>query len=246
MLSHRNLDITFFIVAIFFLTGCSSQLNTQNVRPAYTYPDEEIGEASSEIPDYIIQAGDKLEIKFFHNKELNEIVTVRPDGKMALQIIDEVRAAGKTPSQLDSILTEKYAAELRDPILTVILRSFTNRKVFVGGEVKQQGIIDYTKDMTVLQAVYMAQGFGEGALPEEAIVIRKDSQNRPMPVRVDITNIIDNNYGANFRLQPKDVVYVPSTAIAQGKKFTNDYIRGLLMFNGFGANFDYQLNELVN
>jgi len=87
---------------------------------------------------YIIQAGDQLDIKFFYNPELNDSVTVRPDGKISLQLVDEVQAAGQTPAQLDDFLTEKYAKELRKPVITVIVKSFASQRVYVGGEVNRQ------------------------------------------------------------------------------------------------------------
>ncbi len=85
--------------------------------------------------DYLIQPGDGLSIKFFYNPELNDDVVVRPDGKISLQLIDEVQASGKTPSQLDQELTQLYSAELKKPAITVIMRSFGGQQIFVGGEV---------------------------------------------------------------------------------------------------------------
>jgi protein involved in polysaccharide export with SLBB domain len=88
---------------------------------------------------YIIQPGDQLDIKFFYNPELNENVTVRPDGLISLQLVDEVHASGLTPAQLDDLLTQKYSRELKKPMVTVIMRSFTMQRVYVGGEVNRQG-----------------------------------------------------------------------------------------------------------
>ena len=58
---------------------------------------------------YVIQAGDELDIKFFYNPELNESVVVRPDGKISLQLIDEIQASGLQPSELDQKLTDLYS-----------------------------------------------------------------------------------------------------------------------------------------
>ena len=69
--------------------------------------------ASEKPPVYIIQPGDQLDIKFFYNPELNENVTVRPDGMISLQLVDEVNAAGMSPAQLDDVLTQKYSHELK-------------------------------------------------------------------------------------------------------------------------------------
>jgi len=72
--------------------------------------------------------GDQLEIKFFYDTELNEQVIVRPDGRISLQLVHEVMAAGLTPADLTKLLTAKYAAELKKPELTVIVRSFGARR----------------------------------------------------------------------------------------------------------------------
>ena len=102
---------------------------------------------------YVIHAGDQLDIKFFYNPELNESVTVRPDGKISLQLVDEIQAAGLQPSELDQRLTELYSHELKKPVLTVIVRSFTGQRVYVGGEVNRQGLITLQPGLTALQAV---------------------------------------------------------------------------------------------
>jgi protein involved in polysaccharide export with SLBB domain len=92
--------------------------------------DEPVGETSNE---YLFELGDVIEIKFFYNPELNERVTIRPDGKISLQLIDEVEAVGLTPSELDKNLTEKYSEVLNNPEVAVIVKEFTRQKVFVGG-----------------------------------------------------------------------------------------------------------------
>jgi len=200
--------LPFFI--IFLLIGCGST-------PKIPKANEPTAAPEPKIPrEYLIQPSDQLDIKFFYNAELNETVTVRPDGNISLQLIDEVLAAGRSPSQLDEILTKAYARELKEPKITVIVRSFTGRQIFVGGEVNTQGVVEFTKGMTPLQAVINAGGLKETAKPEETIVIRKGEGNRPIPIRIDLENAF---YGksseAPFQLQSFDIVYVPKSTIAK-------------------------------
>jgi polysaccharide export outer membrane protein len=219
------------------LMGCSSQRiasmkNAQAVFPATQKPQE-----------YFIQPGDQLDIKFFYNPELNETVSVRPDGKISLQLVDDVQAAGLTPSQLDEFLTQKYSKELRKPVVTVIVTSFKGQVVFVGGEVNTPGLIDLSAGMSPLQAVINAGGFKETAMPEGAIVIRKDKDNRPIPVRVNLKDALyGNSSGFDIQLQPYDVVYVPMSAIAEANKFVKQYIQDLLLFRGVSLGFSYELH----
>ena len=195
-------------------------------------------------PEYLIQAGDHLDIKFFYNPELNETVFVRPDGKISLQLVHEVQAAGVTPSQLDKNLTQEYARELQKPEVTVIVKSFSGQRVYVGGEVNTQGLVNLTAGMTALQAVINAGGFKETAKPEGAIVIRKGADNQPIPLRVDLKKVIyEAGAAADVRLQPYDIVYVPKTWIAEANKFVKQYIEDLLLFRGVSFGFSYEVHS---
>jgi len=237
MKQSRN-SLIFAIAILFFLVGCASQ--QPNLKP------EAAGiKITSQKPrDYLIQPGDELEIKFFYNPEINEKVTVRPDGKISLQLVDEVPAAGLKPLQLDDVLTRKYAKELKNPILTVIVRSFASQRIYVGGEVTREGLVDLSVGMTPLQAVLNAGGFKETGNPESAIVIRKGTDNRPVPIRMNLKDVMYGKSGsADFLLQPQDIVYVPKTTIAKLNKFVDQYIEGLLMFRGASLGFSYELHS---
>ena len=82
--------------------------------------------------------GDQLDIKFFYNPELNEAVTLRPEGKISLQLVDEVQAAGLPPAELDARLTEAYSRELKKPMVSVIVRSFKGQRIYVVRGINQQ------------------------------------------------------------------------------------------------------------
>jgi len=199
--------------------------------------------SSSEPAPYFIQAGDRLDIKFFYNPELNETLTVRPDGMISLQLVDEVQAAGLKPSELDDELTKKYAQELKKPSITVIVKSFGGQRIFVGGEVNRQGLMTIAGNMTPLQAVLNAGGFKETASPENAIIIRKGPGNKPVPIAMNLDDAMQGKSGsADFLLQPDDVVYVPKSAIAKANKFVNQYIENLLLFRGVSLGFSYELH----
>jgi protein involved in polysaccharide export with SLBB domain len=195
---------------------------------------------------YTIAPGDQLDIKFFYNPELNEAITVRPDGLISLQLIDEIQAAGLKPAELDNKLTDLYSRELRKPVLTVIVRSFTRQRIYVGGEVNTPGLIVLPAGMTTLQAIFQSGGFKETADPAETLVIRKGENGKPVPMRIDLAAVIDAGGGSDFQLQPDDIVFVPKSAIANANKFIDEYIGGLLMFRGwsFGVSQNLGLGKL--
>ena len=185
-----------------------------------TYPAEE----------YKIQVGDQLDIKFFYNPELNEQIVVRPDGRISLQLVNEVNVAGLTPTQLTDELKKKYAKELADPEVTVIVRSFTPYKVYVDGEVKQVGVVALTPPMSVMQSIAQAGGFTEFARPTEVVVIRRTPNNELLAIPINVQTVIDGtDMRQDINLAPYDIVYVPKSAIANAAKWVDMYLRRTLL-----------------
>lgn len=243
MLKKATLRIVFvFTISVILtigLSGCASNSTVRNVIPA-----SEVPQAQEPAP-YVIRSGDQLDIKFFYNPELNESVTVRPDGKISLQLVDEVQASGLQPAELDAMLTEAYSRELKKPMVTVIIRSFKGQRIYVGGEVNQQRELELPAGMTVLQAVFQAGGFKETASPENTILIRLGSNNEPVPIKIDLKNAMHGQGdGVNLALLPNDIVYIPKSAIAEADKWVNQYIEKLILFRGFSAGVNYQINNI--
>lgn len=216
------------LILLSLLVGCAAQnSNINKVEPLALTPVQ-----TQQI--YTIQPMNQLDIKFFYNPELNETITVRPDGKISLQLIDEIHAAGLQPSELDKKLTDLYSRELRKPVLTVIVRSFTRQRIYVGGEVNTPGLIVLPVGMTALQAVFQSGSFMETADPSETLVIRKGENDQPIPLQIDLTAVMNATAaGTDIQLQPDDIVYVPKSAIANVNKFITEYISGLIMFRGW-------------
>ena len=168
-----------------------------------------------QTPKYILQCDDVLDIKFAYEPQLNECVTIRPDGMISLQIIDEVKAAGLTPAELDSIITEKYSIVLKDPEIAVIAKKFSGQKVYVGGEVGTPGIVALKGKMTALEAIISAGGFRETAERKSIIVISKSPENTRLVRKVNVEDILTGASGEReLLLKPFDVIHVPKTAIA--------------------------------
>ena len=234
-MNTNSISIVFSTAATLFLISCATPHSPRVAGP----PNPALSTQASQ--EYIIHPGDQLDIKFFFNPELNELVTVRPDGQISLQLIDDVKAAGLRPSELDKEITTRYSVELQKPMVTVIVRSFTGQRVYVGGEINRPGLFDFTAGMTPLEAVLSAGGFKETANPTAAMVIRKGQDNRPVPIQVNLKEAL--NGGEVGQLQPSDVVYVPKTFIAEANKFVNQYIENLLLFKGVSLGFSYELHS---
>jgi len=187
------------------------------------------GTLQQEPAPYRLQVGDDLSIRFYSNPELDQDVVVRPDGMISVPYLDDVQAAGLTPAELDARLTKAYTGELATPQITVIVRSFSGNKVFIGGEVGSQGVIPLSGGLTLYQAIQEAGGFLPSAHLRQIIVIRKGPDGRPVGHAVDLKPVqTGENPGNDVLLQPYDVVFVPRSKIANVGLFVKQYIREAL------------------
>ena len=177
---------------------------------------------------YRIAIGDDLEVKSFYNPELDEKATVRPDGKIALPLVGEIVAAGKTPDELSNELTQKYSAELKQPQVSVLMRTFNGQRVYVAGEVNKAGLIALAGPLTVLQAVATSGGFTGDARLDEVYVIRRGEGNRPTVAKVDLKAAMHGNISQDILLTAYDVVYVPRSRIVNVNRWVDQYMRKMI------------------
>jgi protein involved in polysaccharide export with SLBB domain len=157
---------------------------------------------------------------------LNESQIVRPDGRISLQLISEITAAGLKPSELTTVLEERYANELEKPEIAVIVRSFNGQRFFVDGEVSRPGLFTLIGPTTVLDSIAQAGGFRDTARKHEIVVIRQGVDKKPMVLQVNLNKVVDGtDMSQNLVIQPYDIVYVPKSAIANVNMFVDQYIR---------------------
>ena len=196
--------------------------------------------------EYRIQPGDKLSVEFPYNPDLDEQVPVRPDGRISLQMIPEVMAAGLTPSALTDQLTKDYSAKLAKPQLTVIVRSFGGHMIFVDGEVNKPGMLTMAAPMTVLDSLSEAGGVKDTANRKQIIIIRRGPGNKPVALSLNMEKVI---YGktADPGLLPGDIVYVPKSSIANVNMWVDQYIRKNIPINAdAGVFYNLEYNHYHN
>jgi protein involved in polysaccharide export with SLBB domain len=219
----------FLLIALFATVSACGPVVKANVTP---FAQLNTQARTAPAPEYRIQPGDDLEIKFLYNPELNERLPVRPDGRISLQFVKEVLVVGLTPKELGDLLTEKYGPELKKPDVTVIVRSFSAQKVFVDGEVNRGGLLPLTGPLTVLQAIAQAGGVKDTARLTEVLVIRQNPNGPFLTSVVDISKAIDGtDKSQDIALMPYDVVFVPKSPIANVDTWVDLYIRRLLPFS---------------
>jgi protein involved in polysaccharide export with SLBB domain len=223
----------FFVVIMLVLSLVECGAAVQGTPPVGS-PGGPSGGAADRVPgpEYRIQVGDRLEIKFFYSPELNEQVIVRPDGRISLQLIPEVVVTNLTLAMLAKQLTERYAADLNQPQVTVIVREFGMQRVFVDGEVATPGMVPILGQMTALQAISQAGGMKDTARTTEVIVIRRGAADTPVALRVDLKKARDgSNLAQDINLAPLDIIYVPRSRIANVNLFVDQYMRKIFPFD---------------
>jgi protein involved in polysaccharide export with SLBB domain len=232
-LTAKGLVITACILMLFGLISCTSGPDVIHTTPAAQLDAQA---RSLQPPDYLtfsyylIQIGDEIEVRFRYNPEFSDKLLVRPDGRITLPLIDEVKVVGLTPEKLKKQLTERYSEELKQPDLTVIVRAVANQKVFVDGEVWRAGLVPLAGGpLTVMQAIAQAGGFKDSARRTEVIVIRRNVDGPYFTSVVDVTKAIDgSDKTQDISLMPYDIVYVPKSRIAEVNKWVDQYIRQML------------------
>ena len=166
--------------------------------------------ASPAAPDnYVLAPGDQIEITIFGEPDLTRTVAIKPDGVIALPLVNQVKASGKTAAQLESELTRLYSKFLKKPSISIIVRQFRMDRVYVMGEVAKPGRYDLTDDMTVLDAVTLAGGPSDrGNLDGLQVGRIENGKSKVIPIKLD--QMIQAKNGAqNLKLQNGDLIYVP-------------------------------------
>ena len=185
------------------------------------------------LPHVALMPGDAIEVKFFNTPDLNESQTVRPDGKIALQLIGEIEVKGKSPVELRDDLLELYAPLLKTPEITVLIRSFRDRHVYVGGQVMAPGIVEMPGTMTLLEAIMQAGGFNVKEAEVRNVIIIRHINGRRYGQSIDLKPALTGNEVQPFYLAPKDIVYVPQTTIAKVDQWIDQYINKIIPDTGF-------------
>ena len=159
--------------------------------------------------DYLIGAGDILEILVWKEPDLSRTVRVRPDGKISLPLVDDVRAAGNITVQLKDQITKALLNYIDNPTVYVMLQENRSKKVYVVGLVAAPGEYLLEKPTTVLQAIATAGGFTEWAKKDEIVILRhaKEEQSR---IEFNYELVVSGkDIKQNILLSPDDVIIIP-------------------------------------
>lgn len=223
----RNLRLGILLFGLFSIS-CSSSRGPGLVEIARRPMPLFVPPSERDLPDYLIDFGDMLEIKFFNNERFDETVKVRPDGRITLQRYGDLLVVGRTPAQVDSVITQSYAGIIKDPEVPVFVREFGMPEVYVLGEVPRPGAVPFRGMLTALQAVSLAGGPSREAKMSSVLIIRQEN-NQIVAARWDLKELIQGDLaGGDPPVKPFDIIYIPRTFISKVGDFLDSYLPAIL------------------
>lgn len=243
MFKSRSFFGRFFIIAsLLLLSGCADT-NYSKVPPLPTSVAAK-GPVAENLESYVVQIGDVLDINLYLNPELNETVTVRPDGMISTKIVEDVYVYNKTPSKITAMLKKRYKSILRDPSMTIVVRSFAPIKIYVSGEVVTPGeFIVVGQALTLTQAIARAGGIKNSGMQKSVLILRRGAGEKE---QVFVANYYGATQGADpekdARLAPFDVVFVPKTGAALAYQKYQQNVQQFIN-PGVGFGLGYTLNH---
>lgn len=162
---------------------------------------------------YIIGAGDNLSIMVWRNPELSMSVPVRPDGKIAAPLVDELPVQGKTSVQVAREVEKQLGKYVRDPVVTVMVTSFVgpySEQIRVVGEAAKPQFLPFKQKMTLLDVMIVVGGLTDFAAGNDATILRTSENNKQYSVRLkDLVKRGD--VSANVEMRPGDILIIPQS-----------------------------------
>jgi polysaccharide biosynthesis/export protein len=188
------------LVVVLLLGGAAAQ-SPSTAKPAA---------AAVDVPsDYIIGPEDVLSVVYWFEKDLSTDVSVRPDGKISMPLLNDIQAAGLTPSQLRQRLFEESKRFVQDPNVSVVVKQINSRKAFITGEITKPGPYPLISPTTVLQLIAMAGGLKDYARSKNIIIVRNENgQTMTFPFNYKEV-VTGKKLQQNIELRPGDTVIVP-------------------------------------
>jgi len=155
--------------------------------------------------EYLMGPEDVIQVWVWKEPDLSTTAMVRPDGKIALPLIGEIEAKGRTAPQLQDEVSKRLMAYLSAPVVTVIVKEVNYPKISVLGQVRKPDIYKIRQKMTVLDAIALAGGFTDYANRRKVKILRNNSST-PQEYKLDLKD--PNQTTIRFYLEPFDTVYV--------------------------------------
>jgi polysaccharide export outer membrane protein len=202
------------VLAATAMAGCSS---------TPTYPPAPV-QAPSPVPvqqrisgwNYLLGPGDSVSVFVWRNPEVSGSFPIRPDGKMTMNLIEDLQAAGKTPTQLARDIEKALSKYIQEPIATVIVAGGIgpyNQQIRVLGEANTPQAMAYREGMSLVDVMIAVGGlsdFADGNKAYISRIVKEDGERVQMGVRLEDL-IRGGDSTANVEIRPGDVLVIPES-----------------------------------
>ena len=192
------------MLAVAVMAGCSST-------PTYPPAPAQTGKYSW---NYLIGPGDSVQVFVWRNPEVSGTFPVRPDGKMTMNLVEDIQASGKTPTQLARDIEKALGKYIQEPIVTVIVSGGIgpfDQQIRVVGEAAKPQALNYREHMSLVDLMIAVGGLTDFAAGNKAYILRTvDGKQERLGVRLDDL-LRGGDTSANVDLRPGDVLVVPES-----------------------------------
>ncbi|MCD6311867.1 MAG: polysaccharide biosynthesis/export family protein [Elusimicrobia bacterium] len=165
-------------------------------------------DAADVSEDYRLQAGDDIEIFVWQNPDISRTLTIQNNGEISYILMENIVAAGLTRGELAAKITEKLSSYIETPKVSVIVKKFIRRQVYVIGQIKKPGTYPLKKDMRLLELIALSGSFSDTAKENNLEIIRGDKI-----IKVNASKIMRRETD-DIILEAGDVINVPRTALS--------------------------------
>ena len=203
------------LVCMSLLLGCTNaSVMSQSTKDAVST--QEVTDALAQVrssQSYVLQPGDLVDIRVYMEDDMNRVLRISGNGTVTFPLVGNIKIAGLSLEQAEQNLANRLTAYIRQPQVSMLVKEYGNKTVYVLGQVSKPGSIQIPpeKQLTVLEAITSVGGFTDIANTSKVRVLRmEDGKQKSMDV--DVSQITkQGNKSLDISLQPGDVVFVPQS-----------------------------------
>jgi protein involved in polysaccharide export with SLBB domain len=169
---------------------------------------------------YRLRKSDVIDVKFTFSPELNQTITVQPDGYIALDGADAIHVENKTLAELTESIRRAYSGILHEPVITVSLKDFDKPFFLAAGQVGKPGKYELRSDTTLTEAVAIAGGFTDASKHSQVVLFRRVSNDMVEAKVFNAKQMLGSrNLQEDPHLVPGDMLYVPQNTISKVRRY---------------------------
>ena len=220
MINNRaSLEIQYRLTLACFLLLCGTVAAQSPQNPTVAASPTQTPALQERFPRYRVMPSDVLAISFPLSPEINQSVTVQPDGFITMANVGSIYVEGQTTPQIVDSLTKAYSKILHNPIIGVDLTNFQAPQFTVLGEVGKPGQYPLRYDTTVSQGIAIGGGFLPSA-KYQVFLLHRVSADWVEAKKLNVKDVVHGkNIQEDVRLQPGDMIFVPDTIISKFRRY---------------------------